>query len=102
MYDAVKVYDVYFYKIYLVNKEAVMAWNVIRNGETDSTNIKNSGICKLYAKQVEVTSFFGGIIECRTDLQKTYRFKGYKCSLQEGRYHNPACMDSCPLIQKKY
>ena len=89
-------------KIYLVNKEAIMDWDVIRKGEPDSTNIKNFGICMLYAKQAEVTSFFRGTIECRTDLQKTYRFKGYKCSLQETSYPHPACMDSCPLIQKKY
>lgn len=86
----------------MVDKETFMAWDVIRNGEPDSVNINKAGTCKLYAKQAEVTSFFRGSIECRTDLQKTYRFKGYKCSLQETNHSNPACMDNCPLIQKKY
>lgn len=79
-----------------------MAWKEIRNGEPAFRNTSNSGICKLYGMQAEVISFFHGTVECKTDVQKTYRFKGYKCSLQEqGEYSNPTCMDECPLIQKK-
>ena len=79
-----------------------MAWKEIRNGEPTVRNISISGICKLSGMQSEVISFFHGAVECKTDAQKTYRFKGYKCSLQEQNGHqNPACMDVCPLIQKE-
>ena len=80
-----------------------MIWKEIRNGEPDFLNIKNSGICNLCGKHAEVTSIFRGLIECRTDLQKTYCFKGYKCSLQEANgYQNLECTDSCNIIQKDY
>lgn len=80
-----------------------MSWKEMHNGEADTFNTTNSGICKLFREQAEVTSFFRGTVECRTDLQKTYRFKGYKCSLQEKNgFPNPSCMDGCPLIQKEY
>lgn len=81
-----------------------MAWKEVRNGEPDNYNTKNSGVCKLQTgKRAEVTSFFCGRVECKADLQKTYRFKGYKCSLQEDTgYQDPACLDVCPLIQKKH
>ena len=79
-----------------------MAWKEIRNGEPEFRNTSNSGICKLSGKQAKVISFFHGTMECKTDAQKTYRFKGYKCSLQEqDGYPNPTCMDGCPLIQKE-
>ena len=68
-----------------------------------SPSITCSGTCKFYGQQAGVTSFFSGTMECRTDLQKTYRFKGYKCSLQEKNvFHNPACLEECFLIQKEY
>lgn len=80
-----------------------MAWKEIHNAESDSPKTKLSGICKLSGKQAEVCSFFYGVVECKTDLQKTLRFKGYKCSLQEETgFQNLACMDECPLIQKEY
>ena len=78
-----------------------MAGKIVRNGEPDFYNTKISGICKLTGESAEVTSFFGGRVECKTDLQKTYRFKGYKCSLQKAGCQNPACMDVCRLIQKE-
>lgn len=75
----------------------------IRNGEPVFRNITNTGICKQSARMAEVTSIFKGSVERRTDLQKTYRFKTYKCSYQEeSGYSNPACMNECPLIQKEY
>lgn len=75
----------------------------IHNGEPASRKITLSGICKLDKRQADVTSFFSGTMECKTDLQKTYRFQGYKCSLQlKNVFSNPACMDECPLIRKKY
>lgn len=80
-----------------------MSWKEMHNGEADAFNTTNSGICKLFREQAEVISFFMGTVECRTDLQKTYRFKGYKCSLQEKNgFLNPSCMDGCSLIQKEY
>lgn len=80
-----------------------MRWKEVRNGEPNTDNIVISGICKYTGKMAEVTSVFGGSVECKTDLQKTYRYKGFKCSLQgEGGYPNPACGDACPLIRKKY
>lgn len=81
----------------------IMVRKEIRNGEPTSRNTTNTGICKLSGMQAEVTSFYIGSIECKTDAMKTYRFKGYKCSLQEKTCHlNPACIDVCPLIQKEY
>ena len=79
-----------------------MAWKEIRNGEPAFFDTANSGICKFSGKRAEVTSFFRGTVECKTDLKKTYRFKGYKCSLQEtDGFPNPACIDECPLIEKR-
>lgn len=79
------------------------AWKEIRHGESASREITNSGICELSGMRADVISFYGGSFECKTDAIKTYRFKGYKCSLQEKNgYPNPACMDECPLIQKKF
>jgi len=80
-----------------------MAWKEIRNGEPTSPQTTLSGICKFSGKKAEVTTFFRGTVECQTDLQKTYRFKGYKCTLQEEKgYQNPDCVNVCPLIQKEY
>ena len=80
-----------------------MIWKEIRNGEPDSHNIMLSGNCKIFEKKAEVTTFFRGTVECKTDLQKTNRFKGYKCSQQEEKGHqNPDCVNVCPLIQKDY
>lgn len=79
-----------------------MAWNEIRNGESAFSRTRNSGICKFYGKRAEVTSFFSSTMECKTDLQKTYRFKGYKCSLKDEKgFPDPACVNECPLIQKE-
>ena len=78
-----------------------MAWKETYNGEPDSLSIKNSGKCELCGKLAEVTTFLGGTVVCKTDLQKTYHVKGYKCSLQEdNEFPNSACMDICSLIQK--
>lgn len=78
-----------------------MAWKEIHNRASASPTITNSGICKLYEKQAEVTSLLGSTVECKTDLQKTYHFVGYKCSLQkEDGFPDPACIDVCHLIQK--
>ena len=80
-----------------------MVWKEIRNGELDSLKTTNSGICKFFGEGAEVTSFFSDAVGCKTDLQKTYRFKGYKCSLQEEHgFLNIACKDDCPLIQKEH
>lgn len=80
-----------------------MGWKETRNENLISPKTINSGICRFCGKQAEVTSFFRGSIECKTDSQETYRFKGYKCSLQEEKGStNPACIDECPLIQKDF
>ena len=80
-----------------------MRWKEVRNGEPDTDNIVISGVCEYTGKMVEVTSVFGGRVEYKTDLQKTYRFKGFKCSLQgEPGYPKPSCIDVCPLIWKKH
>lgn len=80
-----------------------MLWKEIRNGELGSRNITNLGICKFSGEKAEVTSFFSATVECKTDWQPTYLFKGYKCSLQEEcGFPNPACTDECPLIQKEH
>lgn len=80
-----------------------MRWKKMTDKEEIFPKTTCSGTCKLYGQQAEVTSFFCGTVECRTDLQRTYRFKGYKCSLQEKNdFHNPVCMEECFLIQKEY
>lgn len=75
-----------------------MAWKEVRNGEPDTYSTKMTGDCKQTGENAEVTSFFNGRKECKTDLQKTYRFAGYRCSLG---HSNPSCVDVCPLIQKE-
>ena len=80
-----------------------MAWKEIRNGEPTSPQITHSGICIISGKKAEVTTFFRGTVECKTDIQKTYRFKGDKCTLHEEKgYQNSNCDSMCPLIQKDY
>ena len=80
-----------------------MTWKEMCNGEQSSLEVKYLGNCKFCGKRVEVTSFFSSSMECKTDLQKTYRFKGYKCNLQEEKgFFNPACMHECPLIRKEH
>lgn len=80
-----------------------MTWKERCNGEQTFLDTTYSGICKICGKRAEVTSFFSSSMECKTDLQKTYRFRGYKCSLQgEKDFLDPACMDECPLIRKEH
>lgn len=79
-----------------------MACKEMRNKEYESPKTTNRGICRYTGNKAEVTSYFRGTIECRTDLQNSNHFLGYKCSLQkETNYMNPACMDECRLIQKE-
>ena len=80
-----------------------MAWKEKRNEGSSSHGIPHSGPCEFCGKLANVTSFFSRTFECKTDLQKTYRFKGYICDVQnEKGYSDPACMDKCSLIQKEF
>jgi hypothetical protein len=80
-----------------------MKWKIVRNGEPDFYDTHITGTCKRTGETAEVTSCFSGKKECKTDLQKTYRFLGYKCSLQtKDGYQDPACLDVCPLIRKEH
>ena len=65
--------------------------------------IETHGKCKRSGEEATVTSRFLGSFECKTDLQKTYHFVGYTCSLiRKNAFIDPACMDECKLIQKEY
>lgn len=80
-----------------------MGWEITRNRENAVSNTTITGFCRLYEENAEVTSFYRCRIECKTDLQETYSFKGYKCSLEEKNgVINPSCVDNCPFIRKKH
>ena len=68
----------------------------------DEKLIKRHGKCKISGEEATVTSRFIGSYVCKTDLQKSYRFVGYNCSLMgKNVFSDPTCMDKCPLIQKE-
>lgn len=77
-----------------------MAWKEIHNGEPDFRKIPFYGICPKYNKEVTVTVFYLGTKICKTDLQKTYRKSGLKCSLLDGTNEASfsACTINCPLV----
>ena len=80
-----------------------MKYKENRKVEPIYEKITKSGICSLCGEYAEVTSMFRGSIEHRNDLQGTYRFKGYKCSMEvKNRHQNPMCLDLCLLIQKEF
>ena len=88
----------------LRNKEvSIIIYKENNNGKPIRSKVTHSGICKFYEKRADVTSFFIASLGGKTDLQRTYNYKGYKCSLQvEGCFPNPACIHECHLIQKIY
>ena len=81
-----------------------MAWKIIRNSEPEFRDYTFCGKCPLSGKEAEVTVHCVGTLMCRSDLQKTYRPSGYKCSLlMQGNHRlSSQCMESCPLIPEKY
>ena len=80
-----------------------MSWTMVRNSEANSLSIPSLGKCPRFDKNATVTSFFVGNVVCKTDLQKTYRFVGVKCSLLEGTEEESfsPCMEDCPLAVRK-
>lgn len=78
-----------------------MAWKETHKKDTHSSRTI-SGECMQSGELAVVTTFYLDTIDAKGDLQKTPHFSGYKCSLQgANKFADPACMDTCPLIQKK-
>ena len=86
------------------DKEANMAWNIIRNSEPATRTDSFSGECPKFRKTATITIHSTGSVYCKTDLQKTYRKSGARCSLLECTNESAfsPCMENCPLVPEKY
>lgn len=80
-----------------------MAWKIINNSEPDCYKEEFSAECPKYHQTTTITRHFTGTKWCKTDLQKTYHFSGYKCTLLEDRSAHgfSPCAETCPLVQGK-
>lgn len=56
------------------------------------------------AKKASITIKSVGSVMCKTDLQKTYRKSGMKCTLLDGTNEVgfSCCIEKCPLEPEKY
>lgn len=83
-----------------------MVWKEVHNSETDIRNDSFFGFCPKVNKQATVTVYSVGSRYCKTDLQKTYRQSGFRCSLRdEGKGMEECCcldIKECPLVPDKY
>lgn len=81
-----------------------MAWKIIRNAEPVFRDDSFSGKCPKFGKNAIITINSVGSVYCKTDLQKTYRKAGIKCSLLEGTKEDSFsfCMENCPVVPEKY
>lgn len=80
-----------------------MGWTRINNSEPDSLERRYSGICPQMDKPAEVTTYYWGSKWCKTDLQKTYRRSGMKCSLlEETGKVSCSCIRNCPFVSEEY
>lgn len=76
-----------------------MTWKIVRR-EPTCREKRFSGVCPKTQKRAEVTLFYTGIKQARTDCQLTYHYSGCKCSLLTGDNAN-AC-EECPLVPSEY
>ena len=81
-----------------------MAWKIICNSEPDFREDCFSGMCPKFGKKATMTIKSVGSVMCNTDLQKTYRKSGMKCSLLDGTNEVcfSSCMEKCLLEPEKY
>lgn len=81
-----------------------MAWKIIRNSEPDFREECFTGMCQRFGKTATITIISVGSMMCKTDLQKTYRKSGMRCSLLDGTNGGGSspCMKDCPLQPEKY
>ena len=78
-----------------------MSWQETHKKDSTSSSTI-SGTCHQSGKMAEVTTFYRESMDHKADIQKTPHFLGYRCSLQRTNgFADPACMDTCPLIQKQ-
>lgn len=79
-----------------------MGLKIIRNGEPNFKKIDIPGVCPRCHKEVIISEHYSGQMMCQTDLNKTYHFSGYSCSLQKEDPEIPrSCLMNCPLVTKK-
>ena len=81
-----------------------MAWKIARNSELDYREDCFTGTCPRYGKKATITIKSVGSVMCKTDLQKTYRKSGMKCTLLDEKKEVgfSSCMEKCPLEPEKY
>lgn len=81
-----------------------MGWKIVRNSNPDFREDCFTGACPRFGKTATITIKSVGSVLCKTDLQKTYRKLGMKCSLLDGTngVGFSSCMDECPLELEKY
>lgn len=76
-----------------------MKWKVLNSSETKSCEEQVFGKCPVNGEDVCVTSIFNRRQICKTDLQKTPIYSGYKCNLYEKSDTGfPECIE-CPLVR---
>ena len=76
-----------------------MAWDIIRNSESNSRKESIMGKCPISEENAIITVFYVGNTYCKTDLQKTYHKAGIKCSLLEraNKSEVSLCIEQCEL-----
>lgn len=81
-----------------------MAWKIARNSELDFREESFTGMCPRFGKKATITIKSVGSVMSKTDLQKTYRKSGIKCSLLDGTtgVGISFCTEKCPLEPEKY
>lgn len=81
-----------------------MGYKEIRNLEPPIKEECFWGRCKRFGEKATVIVHYRGSTWCETDIHKTYRKAGVKCSLLEGT--NEAkfspCMENCSLVPGQY
>ena len=78
-----------------------MKWQVINSSEAKPCEEQVFGKCPVTGDDVCVTSIFSHRKICKTDLQSTSVYSGYKCSLWENTKTKFSECIGCTLIRKE-
>jgi len=78
-----------------------MKWKSVNGSEMKPCEELVFGKCPATGEDVCVTSIFSRRQVCKTDLQKTPIYSGYKCSLYEKPDTKFSECIECPLIRKE-
>lgn len=78
-----------------------MKWKSVNSSEAKLSEQQVFGKCPVTSEDVCVTSSFCHRQACKTDLQNTPIYSGYKCSLHEKSNKRFSACTECPLIQKE-